>query len=255
MINEIRIDNSMALIEKINSYSNAYVFRGHSNSVWRLQTTLQRNCAGKYTKEFAQKMEEYTLNVFKSKFHIYDKENEAPHSLLEWLSVMQHYGVPTRLLDFTLSPYVALYFAIESIELSCETDLALYAVNYSEINNYSLTLLPENCKTVDQNCVFDEILKQNNQQIIWVTEPSKLNVRMDRQLGSFITCGAHGCDIEETFKSNYSSIVVDKLIISKSMFEQIFALLRKVNITGSAIYGDLSGLSKTIAMQVKVYSS
>ena len=33
---------------------------------------------------------------------------------LSWLAVMQHYGVPTRLLDFTYSPYVSLYFALRS---------------------------------------------------------------------------------------------------------------------------------------------
>ena len=35
---------------------------------------------------------------------------------LEWLALMQHYGAPTRLLDFTRSPYVACFFALEELK-------------------------------------------------------------------------------------------------------------------------------------------
>ena len=39
----------------------------------------------------------------------------VPANRLEWLALMQHYGTPTRLLDFTRSPYVACYFALEEL--------------------------------------------------------------------------------------------------------------------------------------------
>src|SRR5881227_953261 len=38
---------------------------------------------------------------------------------LEWLALMQHYGAPTRLLDFTESFWIALYFAFEDAEEDC----------------------------------------------------------------------------------------------------------------------------------------
>ena len=49
-------------------------------------------------------------------------------SNLEWLSIMQHFGCPTRLLDVTASPYIALYFAIEI----ARTDAAVLAFNSEE---------------------------------------------------------------------------------------------------------------------------
>ena len=46
-----------------------------------------------------------------------------PGDKLGWLAIMQHYGAPTRLLDFTYSPYVALYFALRN-RIERESDFA-----------------------------------------------------------------------------------------------------------------------------------
>src|SRR5216684_3693164 len=42
-----------------------------------------------------------------------------------WLALMQHHGAPTRLLDFTWSPYVAAFFALER----ATSDAAIWAIN------------------------------------------------------------------------------------------------------------------------------
>lgn len=47
--------------------------------------------------------------------HVSELERR-PQGLLEWWSVMQHYGVPTRVLDWTPNPYKALHFAACSHE-------------------------------------------------------------------------------------------------------------------------------------------
>lgn len=47
----------------------------------------------------------------------------------DWLAYAQHIGVPTRLLDWSVSPLVALYFALES---NSDTNRVLYAVKYSK---------------------------------------------------------------------------------------------------------------------------
>ena len=115
----IHLDDTDALLKEFNSLGNSYMYRGHSDSAWQLRTTLERSCGGKFSREFANTCEHYSVEQFKSKFHLYDRENAKPESLLEWLSLMQHYGVPTRLLDFTTSPYVALYFALEDMICWC----------------------------------------------------------------------------------------------------------------------------------------
>jgi hypothetical protein len=54
---------------------------------------------------------------------------------LGWLAIMQHYGAPTRLLDFTDSPYVALYFALRNREKG-ESDYAeVWGIDAAALRN------------------------------------------------------------------------------------------------------------------------
>ena len=53
---------------------------------------------------------------------------------LSWLATMQHHSVPTRLLDFTYSPYVALYFALRhSSERGRSSSPAIWAIDASAV--------------------------------------------------------------------------------------------------------------------------
>lgn len=54
--------------------------------------------------------------------------NVQPKNQWEWLFLAQHHGLPTRLLDWSSSPLVALHFALREDK---QTDFALYALNFS----------------------------------------------------------------------------------------------------------------------------
>ena len=89
--------------------SKNWVYRGHSNAEWRLVPTIERA-------EDFKDLDSYALHG-KETVAI-EKFRELTHGRLDfgdnkfdWLSAMQHYGVPTRLLDFTRSFFVALFFA------------------------------------------------------------------------------------------------------------------------------------------------
>ena len=86
-----------------------WIFRGQSNSDWDIQTTLERSHIVKNFPDF----EDELLKDFKKGVKFYLKDESMPETTLEYLSLLQHFGAPSRLLDFTKSPYIAAYFAFE----------------------------------------------------------------------------------------------------------------------------------------------
>jgi hypothetical protein len=261
----LKLETIDSVIETLCSLPNNYIYRGHASATWRLESTLERLIGEQWSKESADKFEQYSLQTFQSKYHLYDHENIEPESKLAWLSLMQHYGVPTRLLDFTLSPFVALYFAIEAYDHRGGDDLAIFSIDYSSFMERSVNYIREKDNSfietresvaTRQDEVFTEIVDRFSYDIAWVTEPRQLNVRLDRQSGCFLLSGNRGIKIEELLNSPvYCDCDFTKYTVSGSLYEQLFALLRKMNITSKSIYGDLQGLAKSLRMEMSIYSA
>jgi len=263
-MNDIYIDSLEILLDTLNRYPNSFIYRGQANAKWRLASSLERIVGNKWDTEIASKFEEFSLKEFKSKFHLYDRDNVVPESKLAWLAIMQHFGVPTRLIDFTESAYVALYFALEFYNPEVGGDLAVYAIDYTGIMDRSLEVISEKDSGFretrhsvhsKQDSVFDSIVDRFAYNIAWVAEPGLVNTRLDRQAGSFLLSGNRGRRIEDILSQDlYANVDMHRIVIAGSMYDNVFALLRKMNINSKSLYGDLEGLARSIRMQMHVYS-
>ena len=91
-----------------------WVFRGMRDAEYEMKTTFQR-CREYYRipDEHLYSFEGGLVRKFKRHYHHYSPDSPAPGDYLEWLSIMRHHGAPTRLLDWTYSFFVALFFALE----------------------------------------------------------------------------------------------------------------------------------------------
>jgi FRG domain len=109
-------------------------YRGHRDAGWKLETTLERfrgertsvDQYNDYLRRILPAVQSYTGNKWEFKpFRSFDnRENDLSLPNYEFMVYLRHNGFPSPLLDWSLSPYVALFFAYN--ENDGEKDAAVY---------------------------------------------------------------------------------------------------------------------------------
>ena len=106
-------------------------YRGHANKEWELIPKVQRGFVG--SEEDLLRRERYYTNDFQARASVFKSPALPINEYANWLTLMQHYGLPTRLLDWSRSPLVALYFAV-SDKSQCEEDGCIWMLTPGKLN-------------------------------------------------------------------------------------------------------------------------
>lgn len=122
-INVHSIADLISKLEANNPNQEKLWFRGHADRNWTLEPSIARNRANPIIDEFQyyKKFKQEAARVI----------SELPADEWGWMFLMQHYGVHTRLLDFSENPLVALYFAVSEYP---DKDGALYILEPTKWN-------------------------------------------------------------------------------------------------------------------------
>src|SRR5215216_4124577 len=176
----------------VDTLSENWAFRGQINACWPLRTAIERTDFIKLRKgieaEFVAEFQRGARN--------YLNKDELPEHLIEWLALMQHHGAPTRLLDFTRSPFIAAFFAYEQCFVQPDIDVAIWAINFNffktkaleELKNELSIEIEENKNLINER-LFEKIFYQNNCNLVFPVEPFRMNRRYSLQQSIFVSTG------------------------------------------------------------------
>lgn len=232
--------------EPLGRYRSSFAFRGVSRSEYSLRTSLGR---------LESRIDELERHILRN-FRKYAHREAVPHdSVWNWLAVAQHHGLPTRLLDWTYSPFVALHFATERVE-AFGVDGAIWCVDYKRTNR----LLPQRLKDAlasEGSDVFTtEMLNEaaptltefdslSEEEFVAFLEPPSLDDRIVNQFALFSLVSSAHVRLDEWLWRHPD--VWRKIVIPAKLKWEIRDKLDQANITERVLYPGLDGLSRWLS--------
>ena len=221
----------------------AYVYRGQANYDWPLRTSIDRlerefpkrtNLAGKKPEYFNRPPLSHMqqLNAFKRA--VRGRRGSTPASLQddEYWALGQHYGLATPLLDWTRSPFAALFFAFE--EESIVLDNSVVEPKYRGVFVLSTSTIE---------------IKAGDNKVSLVSSDSDENYRLIGQAGLFVKMPRQ-TDLEPYVKENFAgeehNATLIKVKIPNIGRSECLIMLNKMNINDMTAYPDIEGAAKYV---------
>ena len=267
------VNDYLKVLKACNADTNEFFYRGHQKVSYILEPSIMRN-PGIYENEKCL-YQDLIINC--------PKNFLSCHAHIDYLVEMQHYGLPTRLLDITRNPLVALYFASDDNNNNTIGEIIVFKPDPKEIKYYNsdvvsmLSSLPLFSKA-EQDELAKELFKPHgNQKIVerfiheiktekpsfenriipddigscFIVLPKKDNDRIIKQDGAFIICGV---------LSNISEKINDKLRLKsgqKSLLlcvtnkKEILKELDLLSINKSTLFPEIDNVSEYICKKYK----
>ena len=191
---------------------------------------------------------------------IYAELREA-NNPLQWLTLMQHHGGPTRLLDWTTSPYVALYFAAESEPdkdglvtiWQREITRSVQEDRYGQAFVDFMTAAQGTDEEITTSVLFNPD-RDGLPDMITGLSTNITTRRLSSQSGLFSLATNplrdHGEIIEEILEGSGNERIYAKIVVKSEAKTHLMPRLRRSNLHGFSLFPDLQGLGKVCRERV-----
>ncbi len=256
------------------SFNKGWVFRGHKKACWNLSSSLERE-TGRLGNTDRAAFEAVTLDQVKLAASYGETGGIDSADYFSWLALLQHHGCKTRLLDFTESFYVALYFAVQDCPA---TDSAVWAIatgaldaRIAEVRAQGGFVLTEEDiarRLVNNAIEYPDRYKGEDTLAITYAKPSRLNQRLIAQQGLFLC----PLNLNNSFMENLTKGLgltgtkkpvkrlsglndlraaadqekVVKFCIPQRLHQMLLFHLRKMNITDATLFPGFDGFARSI---------
>jgi hypothetical protein len=241
-----------------------WVFRGLAREEWELQTSLER--------EFGRRggdAERILVRHFLRRAprllqpHLVPDDDDTA----AWLGLIQHYGGPTRLLDVTRSPYVALFFAFEP---AGEGDRAVWAIQPVSCQFACMQIMAD-AERVSRGETHSRLTDHQRELVyslvtrephlhpafasfrpftgVFPLDPWKPDVRQSAQQAMFL-CAANPAVSFSANLANHPTNVhrtpIYKFVLPASIREEALTHLSRMNVIAATLFPDLDGLARSL---------
>lgn len=219
-------------------------YRGQADATWYLDSSLTRE-------------EKYVENEARMYYDILSLKPEAfvnDYSIYDRLITMQHFGMPTRLLDITRNPLVSIFFACNNLN-RVNSDGLVYSFvpdsdNFLNFDDERLKCITNNVVSKDEDytnnsCNLTQTQKEECFAQNWFVQGIAKNQRINNQSGDFIFVSS------EASRKSLDSLPTKIVIIDANSKKVLLEQLESLNIHSGSVYPDLSHMSSYIRERYK----
>lgn len=240
---------------KVDSFKLEWIYRGQANASWELSSSLERSSMA----EIKHDVEAVFIAEYRKAIRSFPDYSGTPETTLEWLSLLQHHVTPTRLIDFTHSPYIAAYFAFQEEASDKSEPVAIWCVNRIRFYQAALYYLKKDFEVsayVDRRYLFsestfEELFRRAELDCVMPFDPANANQRQLIQQSVFVAA----MNPEKRFVDQLSFLdyqekpVMTKLTIPRSERKKALRDLMKMNITHATLFPGIDGFARSLNLK------